>query len=131
MTALITVFNMSFDFVLGAINSGAGMLLAISIFDFPLLGWAAAGGVVWGVVSLFGRDDEDDEEEEPIILEDDFIPKSEFTYENVIEMQDEMKRYEPIYQKQLAKKAANLRKKKARAAVRNYQRLKERGKLDD
>lgn len=131
MTALLTTFNLSFNFVLGAINTAAGMLLAINIFDFPLLGWAAAGGVLYAVISLFGRDDEDDDDDEPIILEDDSISADQATYENLMAHADEFRRYEKVYQKEQAQRAARKRNKTARAAVRNFYRLREKGKLDD
>ena len=43
--------------VLTFVNSGVGVLLSIDLLEFPLMGWAGAGAIVYDVILFFGDEE--------------------------------------------------------------------------
>lgn len=135
MVVLLDTFQLSFATVLTMMNSAIGLLLSISMFGFPLLGWAAATAVIAGLVSLLGGADDDDDDEIDPNAEYRFAPDGEEYEDEGIpaelipdietwnDLEDEIKKEEAAY---IVRRRAQLRastiKRVAAARVRNRER---------
>lgn len=134
MAVLLNTFQLSFTTVLTIMNSAIGLLLSISMFGFPLLGWAAAAAVIAGLVSLLGGADDDDDEmdfnaeyrfaPDDEEYEDESIPAlAVSSNEDLLEIEEAIKAEMPRYiERRKAAIRARTIKRVAAARVRNKER---------